>query len=264
MRLLQLSDPHVRVPGDPLAGQVETLAFLERAVAAVGHLSPAPDLVVITGDIVDQMAPEEYRLARAVLDRIALPLYVLPGNHDSRAGCLEFLGPYLGPVLGPECLAQVIDRFPLRVVLLDSVIPMRGQGQLGAEQLAWLDGVLRDGPARPTLLALHHPPFEVGIGFMDRLGLTDRDELAGVVARHPQVVAVLAGHVHRTIVGRIGQVVAMTAPSTAHQIPLDLTPDGPETFVFEPPGFLLHEWDGRVLRTHQGYVGEFGPRYPFA
>lgn len=263
MRLLQLSDPHVRVAGDPLAGRVETLPFLERAITAVNRLAPAPDVVLITGDIVDQMAPQEYRLARTALERLAPPLFVLPGNHDGRAGFLEFLAPYLGAVRGPDCLAYLIDRFPLRLVALDSVIPMKGRGLLGPEQLAWLDQVLREGATRPTLLALHHPPFEVGIRFMDRLGLEDRDALADVVLRHPQVAGVIAGHVHQTIIGRIGGVVAMTAPSIAHQIPLDLAPDGPETFVFEPPGFLLHEWDGTALRSHHGYLENYGERHRF-
>jgi 3',5'-cyclic AMP phosphodiesterase CpdA len=263
MRLLQLSDPHVRVPGDPLSGRVDTLPYLERAVAAVVQLQPRPDLVLITGDLIDTLVLEEYRYAAEALSRIDLPLFVLPGNHDSRDGMRELLGRYLGTQPIPDRIAYLVDRFPLRLVALDSVIPMRGEGLLGEAQLAWLETTLAAGRERPTMVALHHPPFEVGIGFMDRLGLLDRDGLAAILARHPQVVAVVAGHVHRTIVSRVAGVVALTAPSTAHQIPLDLTPDGPETFVFEPPGYLLHEWDGRALRSHHGYVDDFGPRFPF-
>jgi len=264
MRLVQLSDPHVVAPGDPLAGQVVTLPYLERAIAAIEGLRPRPDLVLITGDIVDSGTREEYQLAQEALRRFTLPLFVLPGNHDERSNCRAALGNYLGPLEPGERLTYVVDRFPLRLVGLDSVMPERGDGRLGPEQIAWLDSRLSEGRDRPTLVALHHPPFEVGIGFMDRLGLTDREEFARVIARHPQVVGIVAGHVHRTIVGRAGGVVALTAPSTAHQIPLDLTPDGPETFVFEPPGFLLHEWDGTALRSHHGYIEDYGPRQPFS
>lgn len=263
MRLLQLSDPHVRVPGDPLAGRVETLPFLVRAIDAVERFRPRPDAVLVTGDLVDTLSPQEYQLAAEALGRLSLPLFVLPGNHDDHAGCRSALGPYLGQMTVPDRICYQVDRFPLRIIALDSVVPMRGEGHLGREQLAWLTGALAAGQDRPTVIALHHPPFDVGVGFMDRIGLTDRDALAEVIGRHRQVVAVLAGHVHRTIVGRVGGVVGLTAPSTAHQIPLDLTPDGPETFIFEPPGFLLHEWDGRQLRSHHVYVEEFGPRYPF-
>lgn len=263
MRLLHLSDPHIRRPGDPLAGRVETLPFFERAIAQVERMAPRPDLVLLTGDIVDCMLPEEYALARAVLERLTIPALVLPGNHDHRGHLRAALGRYLGEVRSPECLAYVDDRFPLRIVALDSVIPMQGEGRLGAEQLAWLEGTLASGAARPTIVALHHPPFDVGIGFMDQLGLEDRDDLLAILARHRQVVGVLAGHVHQTIVRLLGHAVGMIAPSTAHQIPLELVPDGPEVFVMEPPGFLLHEWDGTALRSHHGYIGEYGPKYLF-
>lgn len=263
MRLLHLSDPHVRRPGDPLSGRVETLPFFESAVAQVERLRPRPDLIVITGDIVDCMLPEEYLLARGVLERLTIPTLVLPGNHDARGPMRDILPAYLGPVLGDECLAYVDERFPLRVVALDSVIPMRGEGRLGPEQLGWLERTLAAGADRPTIVALHHPPFDVGIGFMDRLGLEDRDALLEILARYRQVVGVLAGHVHQTIIRVLGRAVGMIAPSTAHQIPLELGPDGPEVFVMEPPGFLLHEWDGRALRSHQVYLGDYGPKYLF-
>lgn len=263
MRILQLSDPHVRVPGDLLSGRVETLPYLQRAIVAVERFRPRPDVVLITGDIVDGGGADEYRLAKVALEQLTLPTFLLPGNHDERGLCRELMGAWLGEVRADDCLAYVLDQFPVRVIALDSVIPGTGQGRLGGEQLQWLDRLLAAGRDRPTLIGVHHPPFEVGIGFMDRLDLVDRNDLATVIGRHPQVVGVVAGHIHRTIVGRLAHAVALTAPSTAHQIPLDLTPDGPATFVFEPPGFLLHEWDGRVLRSHHVYVGDYGRRFPF-
>lgn len=263
MRILQLSDPHIRVPGNPLSGRVETLPYFERAIAAVEQFRPRPDVVLVTGDIVDLMSAEEYAFARQALEKLSLPTFVLPGNHDERAGMRAALGRYLGQVLNPDCLAYPIDQFEVRILMLDSVIPMSGQGRLGEEQLGWLEGTLASQPDRPTLIALHHPPFDVGIGFMEKYGLLDRDRLHAAIAPHAQVIGVVAGHIHRTIVGRVGSKVGMVAPSTAHQVPLDLSPDGPESFVFEPPGCLLHEWDGRVLRSHHVYLDDYGPWYRF-
>lgn len=263
MRILHLSDPHVRRPGDPLAGRVETLPFFERAVAFAERLAPRPDLVLLTGDIVDGGLPEEYDLARAALARLTMPVLALPGNHDLREPFQAILGDHLGQVLGPDCLAYADDRFPLRIIALDSVIPLRGEGRLGPAQLEWLGETLEEAPTRPTIVALHHPPFDVGIGFMDRLGLLDRSSLLALLDRHAQIVGVLAGHVHRTVIQRVGHAVGMIAPSTAHQLPLELMPDAPEQFIFEPPGFLLHEWDGSCLRSHHGFLGDHGPKYLF-
>ncbi len=262
MRILQLSDPHIRVPGNPIAGRVDTIPFFERAVAAVEQLRPRPDVVLITGDIIDTLVIEEYRIARRIIDQLTIPTFVLPGNHDERQGMRAELGRYLGKTLSNDCLAYSVDQFELRIIVLDSVIPMRGEGRLGETQLAWLEQEL-SGNKKPTLVALHHPPFQVGIGFMEKYDLLDREELAGVLSRHAHVVGVVSGHIHRTIVGRVGGVVGMVAPSVAHQVPLDLAPDSPETFVFEPPGFLLHQWDGKMLRSHHCYVDSFGPWYRF-
>ncbi|HTS88266.1 MAG TPA: phosphodiesterase [Gemmatimonadales bacterium] len=263
MRLLQLSDLHVRCPGNPLAGRVETLPYLERAVTFVERMLPEPDAIIVTGDVADQMETAEYELARGMLRRLRRPCFALPGNHDSRRGMRELLPFCLREPLREDCLAYVVEQLPLRLVMLDSVIPGHGDGRLGGDQLAWLDSVLAAAPSSPSLLAVHHPPFETGIGFMDRIGLNDRAALGEVVARHGQVVGIVAGHVHRTIVGSLAGRVALTAPSVAHQIPLDLSPDGPDTFVLEPPGFLLHEWDGTSLRSHHGYLGDFGAWHRF-
>lgn len=263
LKILQLSDPHVRVPGDPLAGRVDTIPYFERAVAAVEQLRPRPDVVLITGDIIDTLSIEEYKVARAIISRLTLPTFVLPGNHDERNGMRSELGQYLGKILSDDCLAYPIDSFEVRILVLDSVIPMRGEGRLGEVQLAWLDKELTGQARTPTLIALHHPPFAVGIGFMEKYGLLDRADLAAVLSRHSQVIGLVAGHIHRTIIGRVGNVVGMVAPSVAHQVPLDLSSESPETFVFEPPACLLHEWDGMALRSHHVYIDSFGPWFRF-
>lgn len=263
MRIIQLSDLHVVPPGKPLSGRVETLPFLERAVAAVERLIPRADLIIITGDLVEAGTAEEYSLAKAALERLTVPYLVLPGNHDQRTNLRAAFAGRMGRVLRHDCLAFQHQVGDLNVVALDSVIPLSGQGRLGEVQLQWLKTLLDKDSRRPTLLALHHPPFDVGIPFMDRLGLQDRDQLIQVISGRENVVGVVAGHVHRTIVGRAGRVTAIVGPSTAHQIPLEAAPDGPETFVFEPPGYLLHEWDGRVLRSHHCYIDSFGPWFRF-
>src|SRR6266478_5402780 len=58
-------------------------------------------------------------------------------------------------------------------------------------------------------------------------------------------------HLHRAIDRRFAGTVAGTAPSTAHQVLLDLEPQAPLQFVFEPPGYQLHVWrEGTGLVSH--------------
>ena len=83
--------------------------------------------------------------------------------------------------------------------------------------------------------------------------------LAAVLRRHPQVERVICGHMHRSIVRRFGGTVAMTVPSTAHQIVLDLRPGAPATFQREPPGFAVHAMRDGALVSHVAAVGDHGP-----
>jgi len=113
-----------------------------------------------------------------------------------------------------------------------------GAGELCAERLAWLDATLRRRPQSPTLLMMHHPPFVTGIGHMDRVGLAGIDGLAAVIARHPQVERLIAGHLHRAITVRFAGTVATTCPSPAHQVALDLDPDARRVIAVAPVGSL--------------------------
>jgi 3',5'-cyclic AMP phosphodiesterase CpdA len=110
---------------------------------------------------------------------------------------------------------------------------------------------------------MHHPPFPTGIGCVDRAGLQNSDALAAVVARHPQVERILCGHLHSAIDRRFAGTVAGTAPSTAAQLRLSLTPDAPLRFMFEPRGYQLHLWcEDSGLVTHTAVFGEWPGPHP--
>src|SRR5262249_55974251 len=161
-----------------------------RAIDALLALQPAPDVVLATGDLTDTGAVEEYRLLRDELGRLAMPVYVIPGNHDRREGLREAFAdrPYV-PKAGP--ISYVIDEHPVRLVALDTLIPGKTEGEVGASQRAWLDRQLAAAPERPTIVFMHHPPFPTGIGHMDKINCFDGDGVAEIIARHPQVERVL-------------------------------------------------------------------------
>ena len=115
----------------------------------------------------------------------------------------------------------------------------------------------------PTLIAPHHPPFATGIAHMDAIGLDGAAAFADIVAAHPQIEAIVCGHLHRTISATVGGRRAMTAPSPAHQVALDLTPTGPGAFRMEPPGYLLHAFVGGRLVSHTALIEAFGETHPF-
>jgi len=57
--------------------------------------------------------------------------------------------------------------------------------------------------------------------------------------------------------------VASVAPSTAHQVALNLSANAPSAFKLEPPGFQLHVWRSGHMVSHTAVVGDFAGPYPF-
>jgi len=263
MLIAQISDTHVKVPGQLAYQRVNTSAMLQRCVAAIAALDPRPDLVVVTGDLVDLGRPEEYTYLKALLSPLPQRVVVIAGNHDEReATRLAFGADGYLPARG--FLHFVIDEpYPLRIVGLDTLVPGEGRGELCVERLAWLDETLARQPGRPTLLLMHHPPFLTGIGHMDDIGLDGREAFADIVGRNPQIELILCGHLHRNIQTSIRGRRVLTCSSPAHQVDLDLRPDAPSCFRMEPPGYMLHRWHDGSMVSHQAVVGEFAGPYPF-
>ena len=145
--------------------------------------------------------------------------------------------------------------------MLDTQVSGENHGELCAERLGFLEGVLAAAPDRPTLIAMHHPPFQCGIGFMDRDGLRNPADLRAVLARHKQVRRIVCGHLHRAVVGQVADVPAVAASSPCHQMALLLGNGDVGAFVLEPPAFAMHRWtEADGFASHVVFVGPFpGP-----
>ena len=262
--LAQVTDMHIKAGGKLSYRVVDTEAALTRCIAHLMKMPQLPDAVLFTGDLTDFGRPEEYDNLARLLDPLTMPYFLMPGNHDDpeRMRWKFPIHAYMRQRSGK--LDYVIDNFPVRIVALDSTIPRQSGGELTVSQLQWLDETLRGAPKKPTIVALHHPPFWTGIGHMDRMALANPAALEAVIARHAQVERVISGHLHRNIVKRFGGTVASTSPSPSHQVALDLADDALSQFVMEPPGLQLHFWrEGIGLVSHTAAIGEFAGPYAF-
>jgi 3',5'-cyclic-AMP phosphodiesterase len=256
MLIAQITDTHIKPEGSLAYRRVDTAAFLARAVEHLLHLDPLPDVVLATGDLVDSGTPEEYRRLRHLLAPLPMPLYLIPGNHDDREALRREFAHH--PYMPRDGYIQyVVDDGPLRLIALDTLLPGSGGGIVDRERIAWLDARLGEAPRRPTLIFMHHPPFKTGIPYMDTIGLEGAEALAEIVRRHPHVEHVACGHLHRMIQARWAGTVASTAPSTAHQLALDVREDAVLGFTIEPPGYALHLWRDGGLVSHVATVGDY-------
>jgi 3',5'-cyclic AMP phosphodiesterase CpdA len=265
MLIAHLTDLHIRPRGVPAARVVETNMMVERALATVAALTPRPDVVVISGDVTECGRPEEYRMAaRLFAKHLSMPVYVVPGNHDRRDNFRAGLGHMPGVLSDPDFVQYVVEDFPLRIVMLDSVVAEAGYGLLCPNRMDFLERTLAAEPEKPTLLVLHHPPMLTGADGMDSIYLRNTAELGALLERHRQVERILTGHHHRAIVGRLGQAIVIVSPAVVHQTELNLNPGIEDQLVLEPPAFQLHLQlpDGGIA-SHTVYVDRFPGPYPF-
>jgi 3',5'-cyclic AMP phosphodiesterase CpdA len=247
---------------------VDADSFVTAAVDRVIASHPEVDAVLVTGDIADLGEEDAYARATMLLSRFSAPVIAMPGNHDRTAALREafraFPGFSAAPLPDKACTVHQVGG--ITVIALDTSVDRVDEGahhgELGADQLAWLDRTLQ--ACGPALIAMHHPPFAVGIGFMDAIPLTDSDAFRRVVAKHDNVLRIVCGHVHRTIVGEVAGVPAIAIPGVAHQVLLSLGPDAKPQLVLEPPAYGIHMIDHGAAVSHVGYVDDFGPPLTFA
>lgn len=218
-RLIQITDTHL---GGPDAAQAARHAQQLRDVLVAADLRRG-DLLLATGDIAEDGSVEAYRQFRALVE-VPCPVLVLPGNHDDPAVLAATLRPWPAARLAGE------HRFGgWRLLSLNSHLPGRIEGRLGAERLAWLQSMLAIEPDLPTAIAVHHPPLPVGADWIDRTRLEDGPELLQLLQRHRQVRLVLCGHVHQAQRRRQANLTVLTTPATSRQFAV-----ASHTFALDP------------------------------
>lgn len=258
MLIAQISDTHLRSSGRLLHGHIDTERALDACIDHVGRLVPAPDVVLATGDLADDGLPEDYARLRRAFDRLSMPVYVIPGNHDQRELLREaFVDKGYLPSRG-EFLHYTVEAYPLRLIGLDTVLPGEVGGALCPARLAWLGDRLAEQPERQTLIFMHHPPFSTGIGFMDSPPLEGAEELRRLILGNPQVRQIVCGHIHRAIHVSWGGTTAAIAPSTVYQMNLAFRPDEGFYLVDQPPGVALYLWREDFRSGPVGYISLIG------
>lgn len=259
MLIAQITDIHIGAePGNPAEPNLHRLKLvLHRLIDGPNR----PDLLLLTGDLTEFGDAESYaRLAEAV-SICPFPVRPLVGNHDRRETLLAAfpLTPTDGGFIHYE-----LEAGGARLLLLDTLEPGRHGGGFCRDRADWLAVRLRSRPDSPTIIAMHHPPFETGIAWLDgSTGESWMQRFAATIAGHGQVKAIISGHLHRTIQSNWNGASLTVCPSTAPAVALDLDPvdpdrpDGREMILDEPPGYALHRWNDGHLVSHFGYVGDW-------
>lgn len=252
MLVAHISDFHVfsKAPETSLV-RPDAADAARKIVADIVAFRPGLDAVMFTGDLTDGGSADDYALLTSILAPIRVPVFVVPGNHDKRPTLREAFRGDLPFAEGPF-LNYATALGDLRVIGLDTLIDGRVEGRIEAETLDWLGDRLAEPWDGPTYVLMHHPPFLSGIRGLDQMSLVGGgDRLADLVRRHPGLLHILSGHIHRSFQGFWNGAFVAVGGSPAFQIALDLYPDAPEPgIVTEPYSYFIHRLDRGGLCVH--------------
>ncbi|MEP2641968.1 metallophosphoesterase [Roseobacter sp.] len=255
MLIAHISDMHVfaDAPESALV-RLDAAQAARKIVADVAAHEPAFDAVVLTGDLADGGSAADYALIRDILAPLQMPVFAVPGNHDTRAGLrAAFAGtmPFgPGPTLDYE--AQVGG---MRLLALDTLVEGHVHGALTPAQIDWLAGRL--AVQVPTIIAMHHPPFPSGVPTFDTMALVDgRAEMGRLVADFHAPLVILTGHIHRPFHALWQGALCQVGGGPAFQQALDLRPDAPEPARVDEPYayFIVHQDPQTAMVIHKRYV----------
>lgn len=240
--IAQISDLHITMKRSAFLRRGDPGDALARCIAALNAIQP--DVVIATGDLAHAGSPEEYLRLRELLAESKAPVFLLPGNHDDREALRKAFPDSAYLFETPSYIAYALDVGPIRIIAFDSTDPPKIGGYLDELRLSWLRAQLEEADSRPTVLALHHPPFKTGVWPMDSFAFTNGDVLARMIKENPHIRRVITGHVHCAQAVQWEETIACTCPTPWSQPLLRSIGGGPLRPVIERGGFLLHSLDG--------------------
>jgi len=257
--IAQISDTHILAPGSDHPAAILRGDCLRRTVADINLQQP--DAVIFTGDTVQHGQPEEYARLRELLAPLEAPVYLIPGNRDDKNEMCAALSDYAYLPVTSEFLHYAIEDYDIRLVGIDSTLVGERKGRFCEKRQAWLDRTLSEQPDCPTLLFIHHPPFDVGDHYVG--GYRRPEEAAAlevIVSRHLQVIGLLCGHVHWPVERNWAGTEARIMPSIA----VDVRKGIEETEARGRPVYALHRLShatGLVsqLRRAEAGASSLGP-----
>ena len=250
MKLIHFTDTHFVGPGEMLYG-LDPRARLDACIADINANHADADLAVLTGDLTHFGDVASFENVRDALSALKVPLRVLLGNHDRNE---TFRRTFPDVPVDPHGNVQsVMDTAAGRLMFLDTTLAGSHGGRYDAERLDWLEAQFRDSGDTPVFIFMHHPPLQLGIPSMDRIGLAQADAFAARLRPYlPRIRHVFFGHVHRPVSGSWQGVPFSTLRATNHQVRLDFHAAGGPPVSHEPPAYAVVLIDAAnvVIHTH--------------
>jgi 3',5'-cyclic AMP phosphodiesterase CpdA len=250
MFIVHLSDLHFSANG----GLAEE--NLDKLVHDIKKIERKPDLILVSGDLVHQERSDYYEKVFSYLDKIGVPYFVVPGNHDNSIELMDYMKKNVPEHPKSEIknhFHYVCDDFPLRIIAMDSYKKNCHNGSISKEGIEWLKEKLEDG--KPSVILLHHYPDYTGMPSFDNLEENWFENIQSVIADNKDKIKLIAsGHLHLNYNSQINGVNVVSAPSL--NVAMELNFNSLEHIPDKDGrvGYLIHIWDGEKFRTVSRYL----------
>lgn len=237
VRILHLTDLHLFADSASELRGCNTDASLNAVIGDYHSRDWRADITLVTGDLVQDDTAAAYERCKRHLADLPGPIQLCPGNHDV-----------------PERMAAVFDApaFTIgaatdighwRCIALSTFVEGSAAGALSDTELERLR--LACDTDRHVLVALHHPPVELGSRWLDELMLDNADALLAITRQHDNIRGLVFGHAHQPLDTTLDGTRLLCTPSTCRQFR-----PGSDSFAVddEPPAYrrLELEADGGI------------------
>jgi plastocyanin len=214
LSFVQISDSHIGFSKEPNPMPQVTL---QSAIDQIRALPQQPSFVVHTGDVSQLSKPEEFDTAAEIIRSVGKTVHYVPGEHDvinddGRGFFTKFNG-------SADRKWYSFDAEGAHFVALVNVLNLKagGFGQLGGDQLEWLEQDLKGRTSSTPIVVLAHMPLWTVYGEWG-WGTDDAPQALSYLKRFGSVT-VLNGHIHQVMQKVEGSVLFHTARSTAFPQP---------------------------------------------
>jgi Icc protein len=168
-----------------------------------------PDLLLASGDLSEDGSRASYHALKRFFSPLDIPVLALPGNHDDAEMLAEF---FPG---SPVETFSASEHGPWQIVRLNSCLPGKPEGLLSKKTLLDLEGFLAFHSRGPIVIALHHQPVAINSPWIDKYPLLEPEAFLKLVDQHPNVRAVVWGHVHQQYEADRNGTAMLGGPSSA-------------------------------------------------
>lgn len=264
-KIILIGDPHIGAQNGATRG-VDSAINLAKAIAHINAHHPDAACCLFLGDLAaHEGMVDAYKRFKTLITPLQTPVAFMVGNHDNRE---HFQSVFSETSLDQNGFVQfVLDiGSSHRLIALDTLNgppydPLRRHiGYLCPQRLAFLESSLQMAGERQIIIAMHHPPFRIGLPGMDAIRLLNGEDFLAQIGRFPNVKLLVTGHVHRTISGNAHGYPFACCKSMSVQTPLNFEAIDPNAGIAEPPSYtVLMLTEDSILVHEEAFTTQASP-----